>query len=72
MDPNHDVFVGPVGTWMPWEPEAYRTGRVEYLEEELNQLMHEKNKNEKHDRERCGIFVLSHKAMQLNDLMFLI
>lgn len=47
VDPNHDVFVGPVGTWMPWEPEAYRTGRVEYLEEELNQLMHEKNKNEK-------------------------
>jgi hypothetical protein len=47
LDPNHDVFVGPVGTWMPWEPEAYRTGRVEYLNDELNQLMHEKNKNEK-------------------------
>ena len=47
MDPNHDVFVGPVGTWMPWDPEAYKTGRVEYLEEELNQLMNEKQKNEK-------------------------
>ena len=46
MDPNHDVFVGPVGLWMPWEPEAYKTGRVEYMEEELNQLMHEKTKNE--------------------------
>jgi hypothetical protein len=45
-DPNHDVFVGPVGTWMPWDPEAYKTGRVEYMEEELNQLMHEKQKNE--------------------------
>jgi hypothetical protein len=45
-DPNHNVYVGPVGMWMPWEPEAYKTGRVEYLEEELNQLMHEKNKNE--------------------------
>ena len=32
--------------WMPWEPEAYKTGRVEYLEDELNQLMNEKNKNE--------------------------
>jgi hypothetical protein len=31
---------------MPWEPEAYKTGRVEYMEEELNQLMHEKTKNE--------------------------
>lgn len=46
IDPNHDVFVGPVGLWMPWEPEAYKTGRVEYLEDELNQLMQEKNKNE--------------------------
>jgi adenylate kinase family enzyme len=27
-------------------PEAYKTGRVEYMEEELNQLMSEKNKNE--------------------------
>jgi hypothetical protein len=46
LDPNHDVFVGPVGLWMPWDPEAYKTGRVEYMEDELNQLMHEKSKNE--------------------------
>lgn len=46
MDPSHDVFVGPVGMWMPWDPEAYKTGRVEYLEDELNQLMQEKKKNE--------------------------
>lgn len=46
LDPNHDVFVGPVGLWMPFDPEAYKTGRVEYLEDELNQLMHEKNNNE--------------------------
>ena len=46
VDPNHDVFVGPVGMWMPWDPDAYKTGRVEFMEEELNQLMHEKNKNQ--------------------------
>jgi hypothetical protein len=46
LDPNHDILVGPVGVWMPWDPEAYKTGRVEYMEEELNQLMHEKQKNE--------------------------
>ena len=45
-DPNHDVFVGPVGMWMPWDPDAYKTGRVEYMEDELNQLMSEKNKND--------------------------
>jgi hypothetical protein len=46
IDPNHDVYVGPVGLWMPFHPESYKTGRVEYLEDELNQIMQEKNKNE--------------------------
>jgi len=45
-DPNHDVYVGPVGTWLPYHPEAYKTGNVQYLEKELNELMHEKKKNE--------------------------
>jgi hypothetical protein len=45
-DEYFDVFVGPVGTWLPWDPDAYKTGRVEYMEEELNQLAHEKQKNE--------------------------
>lgn len=46
IDPNHDVYVGPVGIWIPFHPEAYKTGKVEYLEKELNELMHEKIKNE--------------------------
>lgn len=46
QDPNHDIYVGPVGMWIPWEPEAYKTGRVEYLEEDLNKLMSEKKTNE--------------------------
>lgn len=45
-DPNHDIFVGPVGVWVPWDPDAYKTGRVEYLEDELNSLHKEKMKNE--------------------------
>jgi hypothetical protein len=45
-DPNHDVYVGPVGIWVPFHPEAYKTGRVEYMEETLNELMSEKKKNE--------------------------
>lgn len=55
IDPNHDVYVGPVGLWMPFHPEAYKTGKVEYMESELNQLMHEKKKNEdkaKHEFEK--------------------
>ena len=46
QDPNHDIFVGPVGIWVPWDPDAYKTGRVEHLEEELNALHKEKMKNE--------------------------
>jgi len=45
-DPNHDIFVGPVGVWVPWDPDAYKTGKVEFMEEELNQLHQEKLKNE--------------------------
>lgn len=45
-DASFDVFVGPVGQWLCWDPEAYKTGRVEYMEEELNQLAQEKQKNE--------------------------
>ena len=35
-----------LGVWVPFHPDAYKTGKVEYLEKELNELMHEKNKNE--------------------------
>ena len=45
-DPNHDIFVAPVGVWLPWDPNAYKTGRVEFMEEELNKLHQEKIKNE--------------------------
>lgn len=51
VDPNFDVYVGQVGVWVPFHPDAYKTGRVEYLEEELNQLMHEKLKNEKNAKQ---------------------
>jgi Family of unknown function (DUF5832) len=47
LDPSFDIFVGPVGQWLPWDPEGYKTGRIEYMEEELNQLVHNKVENEK-------------------------
>ena len=46
VDPNHDIYVGQVGMWVPFHPEAYKTGRVEYMEETLNSLMSDKKKNE--------------------------
>ena len=45
-DPSHDIFVAPVGLWLPWEPTYYKLGKVNYLEPELNRLHEEKIKNE--------------------------
>jgi len=67
IDPNHDVFVGPVGTWMPFDPEAYKTGKVEYLEEELNQLMQEKVKNESKAKEEFEKRVSDAKKQAIED-----
>jgi hypothetical protein len=71
VDPNHDVYVGPVGLWVPFHPEAYKTGRVEYLEKELNDLMHEKEKNESKAKEEFDHRVKKSKleAMQKNQEM---
>jgi hypothetical protein len=51
FDPNHDIFVGPVGMWIPWDPDAYKTGRIEFMEEELNQLHNDKAVNESRAKE---------------------
>lgn len=50
IDYNHNIFVGKVGVWMPWNPDAYKTGRVEYMEEELNELMSKKRENDNYSK----------------------
>jgi len=67
IDPNHDVYVGPVGMWIPFHPEAYKTGRVEYLEDELNQLMNEKQKNEKNAKDAFDTRVKDSKKQAIED-----
>ena len=67
VDPNHDVYVGEVGLWMPFHPEAYKTGRVEYLEKELNDLMHEKIKNEEGAKQEFDTRVREAKEKAIKD-----
>lgn len=67
LDPHHDVYVGPVGLWIPFHPEAYKTGRVEYLEDELNQLMTEKKKNEEKAKEEFDKRVKDAKAKAIEE-----
>lgn len=66
-DSNHDIFVGPVGMWIPWDPDAYKTGRVEFMEEELNQLHHEKLKNETKAKEEFDRRVIETKKKAIEE-----
>lgn len=67
IDPNHDIYVGPVGVWVPWEPEAYRTGKVDYMEEELNQLMHKKTENEVEAKKHFDQRLIESKKQAIED-----
>ena len=45
-DPSHDIYVAPVGLWLPWDPKSDKLAKTDYLEPELNRLHEEKLKNE--------------------------
>jgi hypothetical protein len=45
LDSNHNIFIGQVGYWLPWDPDPNKLNS-EYQEEELNNLMKEYNKNQ--------------------------
>lgn len=66
--PHHDILVGRNFVWTPLDPDAYKTGRIEFLEDELNQLHHEKLKNEKKAKEDFDrrIFESKKKAIEAN------
>ena len=44
-DPTFNVFVGQVGFWLPWDPEANDVGEEKFLNDELNELMTEYKSN---------------------------
>jgi hypothetical protein len=66
-DPNHDIFVGRNFVWTPMDPDAYKTGRIEFLEEELNQLHHEKLANEKKAKEEFDKRLYDAKRRAIED-----
>lgn len=63
--PHHDILVGRNFVWTPLDPDAYKTGRIEFMEEELNQLHHEKIKNEQKAKEDFDKRVFESKKKQL-------
>lgn len=46
MDQSFNVFVGQVGYWLPWDPEAQQVENQEYLNDDLNRLVKEYKDNE--------------------------
>ena len=46
LDPIHNIFVGEVGKWLPWDPEPSQVAEQEYAEDELNTLMKKYKENE--------------------------
>lgn len=50
QDTLHNIFVGEVGKWLPWDPEPSEVGEQEYAEDQLNTLMKKYKENEE-DRE---------------------
>jgi hypothetical protein len=45
IDSSHNVYIGQVGYWLPWDPEPSNIEN-EYLEDELNNLVKEYKENE--------------------------
>ena len=43
---THHVFVGQVGYWLPWDPNADNIEDQEYAEDELNELMKSYKENQ--------------------------
>jgi hypothetical protein len=46
MDPDHNIYVGQVGKWLPWDPSPSAIPDQEYAEEQLNNLMKKYKENE--------------------------
>lgn len=46
QDPDHNIYVGQVGKWLPWDPSPSAIPDQEYAEEQLNNLMKKYKENE--------------------------
>ncbi len=45
-DRYHNIFIGDVGKWLPWDPSPHQVGEQEYAQDELNSLMRKYKENE--------------------------
>jgi hypothetical protein len=45
-DTIHNIFLGEVGKWLPWDPKPHQVAEQEYAEDQLNTLMKRYKDNE--------------------------
>ena len=45
-DKYHNIFIGEVGKWLPWDPKPHQIAEQEYAQEQLNTLMRKYKENE--------------------------
>ena len=45
-DTIHNIFLGEVGKWLPWDPKPHQVQDQEYAEDQLNKLMKSYKENE--------------------------
>ena len=45
-DPIHNIFLGEVGKWLPWDPKPHQIQEQEYAEDQLNTMMKRYKDNE--------------------------
>ncbi len=45
-DKYHNIFIGDVGKWLPWDPQPHEVSEQEYAQDELNTLMRKYKENE--------------------------
>jgi hypothetical protein len=45
-DKYHNIFIGEVGKWLPWDPKAHEVKEQEYAQDQLNTLMRKYKENE--------------------------
>jgi predicted transcriptional regulator len=45
-DKYHNILIGDIGKWLPWDPEPHEIADQEYAQDELNTLMRKYKENE--------------------------
>jgi len=78
VDRKFNVFVGQVGYWLPWDPNANNISDQQYLEKGLNELMQKYNENhtkkdifyaqQVEERKQAAILEIAKKKQELQNV----